>query len=135
MLEDGLAIEAPIALSTIDSALLTAIEAIDTVAPLSSKSDLIVKHVAHIRRCATISRVVDVRALANSLARARRSDPTAKILVFSAWNESLSILMNACHRNGIGYVRLEASGKKEAIVESFHSDPDVAVFFLVRGAS
>lgn len=39
--------------------------------------------------------------------------------------------MQAFNRNGIGYVRLEASGKKENIVAKFNEDPAIAVFFLV----
>lgn len=50
MFGDGLVLNPPVKLSTVDRALLTAIESIDTVAPLSSKSDVIVKHISHIRR-------------------------------------------------------------------------------------
>lgn len=50
MLEAGLEAEAPVKLNLIDPELLAAIDDIDTVAPLSSKSDAIVKHVAYIRR-------------------------------------------------------------------------------------
>lgn len=48
---------------------LTAIGNVESLNPLSSKSDLIVRHVKLIRR----------------------NDPTAKIVIFSAWVESLSV--------------------------------------------
>lgn len=50
MLGDGLVLDPPVKLSTVDGDLLTAIESVDTVDPLSSKSDFIVKHISHIRR-------------------------------------------------------------------------------------
>lgn len=61
--------EAPIKLSTISVVELEEIEAVQTVQPLSSKSDLVVKHVKYLRR----------------------EDPTTKIVIFSAWTESLAV--------------------------------------------
>ena len=55
---------------------------------------------------------------------------TYKCLVLLAWNELLAILMQTFIRNRIQYVRLEAGGKKEAIVSKFNDDPDIAAFFL-----
>jgi hypothetical protein len=48
---DETSFDATVELNIIDSDLLAKIESIDTVQPLSSKSDLLVKHVAYIRRC------------------------------------------------------------------------------------
>ncbi|GAA5983366.1 hypothetical protein JCM11641_006047 [Rhodosporidiobolus odoratus] len=98
-------------LSTIDEYELDRIREIETVAPLSSKSDLIVKALKHIRR----------------------REPEAKIVIFSAWQEALSLLMEAFTRNGVKYVRLEGAtgkGKKEGVVKRFQEDPDIAAFFL-----
>lgn len=47
---EHVAFERPVRLSTIDQDELGKIEEIETAAPLSSKSDLIVKHVKSIRR-------------------------------------------------------------------------------------
>lgn len=44
----------------------------------------------------------------------------------------VQILMQAFARNGLGYVRLENSGKKENVVNQFISNPNIAAFFLVR---
>ncbi|BGP35067.1 hypothetical protein JCM10296v2_006897 [Rhodotorula toruloides] len=84
---------------------------IQTASPLSSKSDFVVKHVKYLRR----------------------RDPDAKVVIFSAWQEALSLLMEAFTRNGIKFVRLEGAvgkGKKEGVVATFQNDPDVAAFFL-----
>ncbi|KAM0747530.1 hypothetical protein T439DRAFT_328769 [Meredithblackwellia eburnea MCA 4105] len=106
-LED-VAFDTQVPLRTIATDELAEIEMVETVAPLSSKSDMIVKHVKLIRR----------------------TDPTAKIVIFSAWIEALSILMQAFTRNGVQYVRLEGGGKKESVVTKFINDPTVAAFFL-----
>lgn len=100
--------DAEVDLNSIDPVMLEEIDNIETLNPLSSKSDLIVKHVKWIRR----------------------EDPTAKIVIFSAWIESLGILMEAFQRNSIGFVRLESSGKKEKIVSEFINNPEIAAFFL-----
>ncbi|GAA6018304.1 hypothetical protein JCM10207_000797 [Rhodosporidiobolus poonsookiae] len=84
---------------------------IATAAPLSSKSDFIVKAIKTLRR----------------------KDVTAKVVIFSAWVEALNLLQEAFTRNGVKYVRLEGAngkGKKEGVVKRFAEDPDVAAFFL-----
>ncbi|GAA5889557.1 hypothetical protein JCM5296_005984 [Sporobolomyces johnsonii] len=98
-------------LAELDQAELDRIREIETTAPLSSKSDFIVKHVKLLRR----------------------RDPEAKIVIFSAWQDALQLLMEAFSRNGIQYVRLEGAsgkGKKEGVVKRFINDPDIAAFFL-----
>ncbi|GAA6044440.1 hypothetical protein JCM8097_006647 [Rhodosporidiobolus ruineniae] len=101
----------PPELSTLDEVELDRIRSVATAAPLSSKSDMIVKHVKHLRT----------------------RDPNAKVVIFSAWQEALSLLMEAFTRNGVKFVRLEGAtgkGKKEGVVKRFQEDPDVAAFFL-----
>ncbi|BGP19791.1 hypothetical protein JCM10213_003100 [Rhodosporidiobolus nylandii] len=98
-------------LSRLEDHELDRIREVDTAEPLSSKSDFIAKHVKYIRR----------------------RDPEAKIVIFSAWQEALTLLMEAFNRNGVKYVRLEGAtgkGKKEGVVARFQEDPDVAAFFL-----
>ncbi|GAA5992971.1 hypothetical protein JCM10908_000775 [Rhodotorula pacifica] len=102
--------QAPL-LSEMDEVLREQIAAVETTTPLSSKSDFIVKHVKHIRR----------------------RDPDAKIVIFSNWQEALSLLMEAFTRNGVQYIRLEGAtgkGKKEGVVKRFQEDPDIAAFLL-----
>lgn len=62
----------------------------------------------------------------------RRQDPLAKVVIFSAWTESLQILMQAFFRNSIEYVRLEQAGanKREGVVRDFVENPSIAAFFL-----
>ncbi|SCZ87292.1 BZ3500_MvSof-1268-A1-R1_Chr2-2g04758 [Microbotryum saponariae] len=97
-------------LRSIPHELAQAIEAVDTYQPLSTKSDLLVKHVKYIRN----------------------ENPNAKVVVFSAWQESLMILMQAFVRNGIEFVSIDSNkGKKEALVKRFVEDPHIAAFFLV----
>ncbi|BGP51473.1 hypothetical protein JCM10450v2_007415 [Rhodotorula kratochvilovae] len=103
--------EEPRKLSEIDDVSMQKILEIQTAAPLSSKSDFITKHVKYLRR----------------------RDPDAKIVIFSAWQEALDLIMEAFKRNGIGFVRLEGAngkGKKEGVVKRFQDDPDIAAFFL-----
>ncbi|CEQ41752.1 SPOSA6832_03505 [Sporobolomyces salmonicolor] len=98
-------------LAELDQAEIDRIREIETTVPLSSKSDFIVKHVKLLRR----------------------RDPEAKIVIFSAWQDALQLLMEAFSRNGIQYVRLEGAsgkGKKEGVVKRFINDPDIAAFFL-----
>ncbi|GAA5969948.1 hypothetical protein JCM21900_002450 [Sporobolomyces salmonicolor] len=98
-------------LAELDQAEIDRIREIETTVPLSSKSDFIVKHVKLLRR----------------------RDPEAKIVIFSAWQDALQLLMEAFSRNGIQYVRLEGAsgkGKKEGVVKRFIDDPDIAAFFL-----
>lgn len=85
-----------------------AIARVGTVSPLSSKTDFLVKHVKLLRQ----------------------RDPLAKIVLFSAFTEALAVVMQAFARNAIGFCRLEANGKKEAVVQRFVEDPSVAVFLL-----
>lgn len=74
-MDDAVEYEAPIKLSTISATELEDIEAIDTVQPLSAKSDVVVKHVKYLRR----------------------QNPANKIVVFSAWTESLAVrLLSSC---------------------------------------
>ncbi|GAA5866067.1 hypothetical protein JCM3774_000014 [Rhodotorula dairenensis] len=108
--EHAFAEEAPL-LSEMDESMRDQIAAVETTTPLSSKSDFIVKHVKYIRR----------------------RDPDAKIVIFSNWQEALSLLMEAFSRNGVRYIRLEGAtgkGKKESVVKRFQDDPDIAVFLL-----
>ncbi|KAM0786243.1 hypothetical protein ACM66B_007043 [Microbotryomycetes sp. NB124-2] len=102
-------------LKTISQDELDEIDAVATAAPFSSKSNFIVKHLRHIRS----------------------NDPTAKIVLFSAWQDSLDILCRAFSSNGIRFVRLEGSSsasgtklRKEESVRQFVENPDVAVFLL-----
>ncbi|KDE04385.1 hypothetical protein, variant [Microbotryum lychnidis-dioicae p1A1 Lamole] len=96
-------------LCSIPHELAQAIEAVDTYQPLSTKSDLLVKHVKYIRN----------------------ENPNAKVVIFSAWQESLMILMQAFVRNGIEFVSIDSNkGKKEALVKRFVEDPHIAAFFL-----
>lgn len=65
--------------------------------------------------------------------RIRRDDPLAKVVIFSAWNEALQVLMQAFSRNSVGFVRLEqgsGGAARERIVSSFIEEPSIAAFFL-----
>ncbi|BGP27363.1 proteophosphoglycan 5 [Rhodotorula toruloides] len=98
-------------LNEIDESSREKILEIQTALPLSSKSDFVAKHVKYLRR----------------------RDPDAKVVIFSVWQEALSLLIEAFTRNGIKFVRLEGAvgtGKKEGVVATFQNDPDVAAFFL-----
>ncbi|SCV70192.1 BQ2448_1586 [Microbotryum intermedium] len=96
-------------LRSIPHELAQAIEAVDTYQPLSTKSDLLVKHVKYIRN----------------------ENLNAKVVIFSAWQESLMILMQAFVRNGIEFVSIDSNkGKKEVLVKRFVEDPHIAAFFL-----
>jgi SNF2 family DNA or RNA helicase len=123
-------------MAMISSEELGDIEAVDTVAPMSSKSDMIVKHVKK-----SVLRLTSIpQAIAGSLAdpisdyghRIRRVDTLAKIVVFSAWNETLDVLQQAFHRNSIKYVKLEqgSGAAREGLVRSFIEDPTIAAFLL-----
>ncbi|GAA6018689.1 hypothetical protein JCM11491_001262 [Sporobolomyces phaffii] len=99
------------ALAELSQSELDEISLVETVAPLSSKADYVVKLVRWIRR----------------------RNPEDKVVVFSAWQDSIALLMEAFNRNGLVFVRLEGStakGKREAVVKKFAEDPDVAAFFL-----
>ncbi|GAA5826106.1 hypothetical protein JCM3770_003829 [Rhodotorula araucariae] len=103
--------EEPRKLSELDDVSVEKILEIQTATPLSSKSDFVTKHVKYLRR----------------------RDPDAKVVIFSAWQEALDLIMEAFKRNGIGFVRLEGAngkGKKEGVVKRFQDDPDIAAFFL-----
>lgn len=61
----------------------------------------------------------------------------AKILIYSGWLYACDVLAAALSNQGIGFVRLEASGtkslvahKKENAVIEFKENPDVTVFIL-----
>ncbi|GAA5942532.1 E3 ubiquitin-protein ligase IRC20 [Sporobolomyces koalae] len=99
-------------LAQLDQSELDEIQQVETVTPLSTKSDFIVKHVKLLRR----------------------RDPEAKIVIFSTWQDALQLLIEACTRNGVQYVRLEGSNvrgsKREQVVHEFAQDPNIAVFFL-----
>ena len=111
-----------------------AIASIETTTPLSSKSDFIVKHVKSVRRASPARFTHCSGAHSNPLRRSiRRRDPDAKIVIFSNWQEALSLLMEAFSRNGVRYIRLEGvngQGKKEGVVKRFQEDPDIAAFLL-----
>ncbi|GAA5843078.1 hypothetical protein JCM11251_002725 [Rhodosporidiobolus azoricus] len=103
--------EPPPALSTLDEKEIDLIRGVATAAPLSSKSNFIAQHIKLLRQ----------------------RDPEAKVVIFSAWQQALDLLMEAFTRNGVKYVRLEGAtgkGKKEAVVKRFSEDPDVACFLL-----
>ncbi|KAK4700839.1 E3 ubiquitin-protein ligase SHPRH, partial [Phenoliferia sp. Uapishka_3] len=142
---DPVTFEGPVRLREIDGDELSQIDEIETAAPLSSKSDLIVKVCFIPRRLRSSA---DHFRPMKHVKMIRRNDPTAKIVIFSAWVEALTvrvpsqlgdltltdprsqILMQAFMRNGIQYVRLEGGGKKEAVVTRFIKDPTIAAFFL-----
>ncbi|GAA5899656.1 hypothetical protein JCM6882_001177 [Rhodosporidiobolus microsporus] len=101
----------PPPLSSLDPSELDLIRGVETAAPLSSKSNFIAQHIKLLRQ----------------------RDPEAKVVIFSAWQQALDLLMEAFTRNGVKFVRLEGAtgkGKKEGIVKRFQEDPDVAAFFL-----
>lgn len=106
-MQDG-EVQPAVPLNLIGAAEAAAIERIGTLTPLSSKTDYIVRHVKLLRQ----------------------RDPIAKIVVFSAFTETLAVLMAAFTRNAVGFCRLENSGRKEAVVHKFVNDPSVAVFLL-----
>ncbi|KAK4051523.1 hypothetical protein OIO90_004737 [Microbotryomycetes sp. JL221] len=105
-------------LNTLTKREIAQIESMATAAPYSSKSNFIVKHVRWIRS----------------------NDPSAKIVVFSAWRESLDILCKALSSNGIEFVRLDHTKQiqktqhsnlnKEQSIRRFVEDPDVVAFLL-----
>ncbi|GAA5863433.1 hypothetical protein JCM8547_006979 [Rhodosporidiobolus lusitaniae] len=98
-------------LRMLDEKELTRVRDVATAPALSSKSDLVVKHVKDVRR----------------------RDPTAKIVIFSAWQDALTMLMDAFTRNGVHYIRLEGAqgkGKKEQVVKRFTEDVDIPCFLL-----
>ncbi|KAK4049943.1 hypothetical protein OIV83_003767 [Microbotryomycetes sp. JL201] len=108
---DASILDPPPRLNTMSEGEFDEIDSVATAAPFSSKSNFIVKHLRYIRS----------------------KDPTAKIVLFSAWQDSLDILCRAFSSNGIKFVRLEGSGnrlRKEEAVRQFVEDPDVAVFLL-----
>ncbi|KAH8926276.1 hypothetical protein BT69DRAFT_1015580 [Atractiella rhizophila] len=123
----GSAFEAPSSLNMVDPALMKSISLFDfSKGPeelqlnpfgrqtqrqvLSSKLDLISKHIRYLRQ----------------------RDPTSKAVVFSCWKESLDLLMSSFNRNGIRFVRLEGTtaAQKQAAVTKFAEDDSIAVFVL-----
>ena len=70
-----------------------------------------------------------IEALTRYLVHLKKTDPTAKSLVFSQWEQVLRIVTLSLERNGLKYVRLEGAGKKNAVVQ-FRNDPETRVFLL-----
>ncbi|KAL3834738.1 hypothetical protein ACJIZ3_009474 [Penstemon smallii] len=47
------------------------------------------------------------------------SDPSAKVLVFSSWNDVLDVLQHAFTANGISYVRMKGGRKSQVAIRHF----------------
>lgn len=118
-------------LTILDAETIVKIKGMDAAAPLSSKSCFIAKHVKYLRSLSCFQPCYCLRSCADIIyVIGYRIDPTAKIVILSAWTESLSILMRTFDKNSIEYVRLEGGGKKNAAVKKFINDPDISVFLL-----
>ncbi|KAJ3010258.1 UNVERIFIED_CONTAM: hypothetical protein HDU68_002246 [Siphonaria sp. JEL0065] len=84
---------------------------LDSTDSFGTKTDFILRHILHI-----VS-----------------SDPTAKCLLFSQWDQVLNIVAMGCTKNSIGFVKMEAGGcgkKKRDPVQVFREDPDIKLFML-----
>ncbi|KAI9335519.1 SNF2 family N-terminal domain-containing protein, partial [Obelidium mucronatum] len=61
------------------------------------------------------------------------TEPTAKCLLFSQWDQVLNIVAMGCVKNGIGFVKMSDAGrgkKKTDPVQKFLQDPDMKLFML-----
>lgn len=116
MLEDLSAFETKAALNTLPAAEMAAIEAIPTAWTASSKTDTCVKHVKLLRQRDPLAKVRPAclrQGFVPSGADACAAG--AQVVLFSAFSEALTVVQQAFTRNGVGYVRLENSGRKEVV--------------------
>jgi len=58
------------------------------------------------------------------------SDPKAKLIVFSAWLDSLHIISHALTSNGVQHLRIDTSGSRLNPVHHFNNDDSVSVLLL-----
>ncbi|KAJ3298009.1 Calcium-transporting ATPase 10, plasma membrane-type [Borealophlyctis nickersoniae] len=95
------------------TSLLTDLQSIKISGSFGTKLDTIIRHIQYIRS----------------------TDPTAKALVFSQWEQVLDILGQGLTNNNLRWVKLEGGsrakgkGKGHAAVR-FKEDPEIAVFML-----
>lgn len=59
----------------------------------------------------------------------RHEDPLAKVVLFSAWQPALDVIMRALELNSIGWIRLEGGKKSNAAVD-FATKAHITVFLL-----
>ncbi|KAF8196665.1 SNF2 family N-terminal domain-containing protein [Mycena galopus ATCC 62051] len=71
-----------------------------------------------------------IQTLVRHLSYIRESDPGAKIIVFSAWADSLFIVERALQENGILCLRIDQKSKGIPAVKQFASSEDINVLLL-----
>lgn len=57
--------------------------------------------------CACICSKMKIEAVTRRILWIKSSDPEAKVLVFSSWNDVLDVLEHAFNANGITYTRMK----------------------------
>ncbi|ORY49442.1 hypothetical protein BCR33DRAFT_763220 [Rhizoclosmatium globosum] len=60
------------------------------------------------------------------------TEPTAKCILFSQWEQVLSVIGTGCDKNSIGYVKMDTGGNKKKVdaVTKFRIDPNIKLFML-----
>ncbi|KAJ3143216.1 hypothetical protein HK100_000015 [Physocladia obscura] len=80
---------------------------LDSTASYGTKTDFLLQHLLYIQK----------------------TDPTAKALLFSQWEQVLNLVAMGCDKNGISYRKLEV-GKKNDTVKEFRENPNIKLFML-----